>query len=240
MFCSLAKPVSHPLMILTGRNRRQTVQQRCILLNMTKVKLRNCHYVQLQNSKTSWKSQWSLDCGHIHIIVSHQRRFRSWLGTNSLLLLKCAWLAQLSSLMLFRPGTTKCLSSAEWVLLLKVCCGNKHNEKRARGIMVFLTVFKANESSSFSCYLTFPHNSFQLRWLFIFPSVAGPGFDPGKAELHLKLCFFDVYPLFKSKFMLDTLQCKDEGLFICMFFMLGLCFSYLAWFHLRSPPSPSL
>lgn len=79
--------------------------------------------------------------------------------------------------------------------------------------MVFLTIFKANESSSSSCYLTFPQNSFQLRWLFIFPSVAGPGFDPGKAELYLKLCFFDVYPLFKSKFMFDILQCKAEGFF---------------------------
>lgn len=139
-------------------------------------------------------------------------------------MLRCAWLAQLSPLMLFWPGTANCLSSAEWVLLLKVCCGNQHNEKRARGIVVFLTVFKANESSSFSCYLTFPHNSFQSRWLFIFPSVAGPDFDPGKAELHLKLCFFDVYPLFKSKFMLDTLRCKDESLFFLYVFHVRIVF----------------
>lgn len=104
--------------------------------------------------------------------------------------------------------------------------------------MVFLTVFKVNESPSSLCCLTFPYNSFiQLRWLLISPSVAEPGFDPGKAELHLKFCLSDVYPFFKSSFIFDTLQCKTEGLFICMFFLVELCFSYLAWFHL-CPPRP--
>lgn len=80
--------------------------------------------------------------------------------------------------------------------------------------------------------LDFASQFIPAEMAFNFSSLVGPGFDPGKAGVHLKLCFFHVYLLFKSSFMFDTLQCKAEGFFICIFLMLGLCFFYLAWFHL--------
>lgn len=144
----------------------------------------NCHWAQLENSKNTKKSQGSLDHGQIFSSVSNWYHCESstqlqyyTVGAKSLFLLTCKTF--LISSTVFTAAALSwdnqlSLSSAERVLLLSICCGNKHNEKKTWAVMVFLAVFKVSESSSpSSCYLTFPHNSFQLRQLFIFPPVPG-------------------------------------------------------------------
>lgn len=126
--------------------------------------------------------------------------------------------------MLLWPGTTNCLGSAEEVLLLKVCCGNTHNEKRTWGAIIFLTVFKANENSSSSCWL---FSTIHSNWdgFSFFLLLQDLGLTQGKQN-YIWSSVSLTHTLYLNQSLFDILHCKDEGLFICIFFMSGLFFLF--------------